>query len=354
MNFGQSIGFLVFLISLYVLWKIRQLILLIFMAMIFAVALNRLVRILLNFNVSRKYATLAIALISVIVFNILVVVILPPFVEQFQLLINTLPKVWDEINPSLEEFYSNYLEGTFSVPSFNDIIGNYSSLSSDLVNNFLVVFSNVVAVTLQIAFVLFLTVVFLLNPSRYRRYCLKLFPSFYRRRASEIFDKSEIAIVSWLSGILINCVFIGTLSGIGLLVFQVRLVLVHALLAGLLNFIPNIGPTISVVFPLMIALLDAPWKIVAIIIWYFIIQTIESYWLTPKVMADKVSLLPAVTLFAQIFFAQSFGVIGLLLALPLTVVVKTWVEELLFKDILDKWQGDNLQVEYEENIEKIA
>ncbi|MBE9222117.1 AI-2E family transporter [Cyanobacterium stanieri LEGE 03274] len=340
MNFGQSIGFLVFLISLYVLWKIQQLMLLIFMAMIFAVALNRLVRVFLDFNVSRKYATLAISVISVIILNILVIVILPPFIEQFQLLINTLPRVWEEINPSLENFYSNYVEGNFAVPSFNDIISSYSSLGSNLFNNFLVVFSNVVAVALQIGFVLFLTVVFLLNPSRYRHYCLKLFPSFYRRRASEIFDKSEGAIVGWLSGILINCLFIGTLSGVGLLIFQVKLVLVHALLAGLLNFIPNIGPTISVVFPVMIALLDSPWKIVAILIWYFMIQNIESYWLTPKVMADKVSLLPAVTLFAQIFFAQSFGVIGLLLALPLTVVVKTWVEEVLFKDILDKWGGE--------------
>lgn len=119
---------------------------------------------------------------------------------------------------------------------------------------------------------------------------------------------------------------------------QVKLVLVHALLAGLLNFIPNIGPTLSVVFPITIAVVDSPWQIIPIIVWYFIIQNIESYWLTPKVMADKVSLLPAVTLFAQIFFATVFGLLGLLLALPLTVVVKTWMEEILFKDILDNWQ----------------
>lgn len=85
-------------------------------------------------------------------------------------------------------------------------------------------------------------------------------------------------------------------------------------------------------------MVDSPWQIIPIIVWYFIIQNIESYWLTPKVMADKVSLLPAVTLFAQIFFATVFGLLGLLLALPLTVVVKTWMEEILFKDILDNWQ----------------
>jgi predicted PurR-regulated permease PerM len=104
-----------------------------------------------------------------------------------------------------------------------------------------------------------------------------------------------------------------------------------------INFSPNIGPAASVVCPIMIALLDDPWKIGAVLILYFIIQNIESYWLTPIVMAKQVSLLPAVTLMAQLFFASLFGVLGLLLALPLTVIVKTWVEEALFKDILDQW-----------------
>lgn len=55
-------------------------------------------------------------------------------------------------------------------------------------------------------------------------------------------------------------------------------------------------------------------------------------------MAQQVALLPAVTLTAQIFFASIFGVLRLLMALPLTVVSKVWLEEILFKDILDQWQ----------------
>ena len=132
--------------------------------------------------------------------------------------------------------------------------------------------------------------------------------------------------------------FIAALSGLGLWLLQIKLVLVHALMAGILNFIPNIGPAASVIFPLMIAVLDAPWKIIAVLVLYFIIQNIESYWLTPIVMAKQVSLLPAVTLIAQLLFASLFGLLGLLLALPLTVVAKTWIEEALFKDLLDTWQ----------------
>ncbi|MDV2993744.1 MAG: hypothetical protein N4J56_003398 [Chroococcidiopsis sp. SAG 2025] len=90
--------------------------------------------------------------------------------------------------------------------------------------------------------------------------------------------------------------------------------------------------------PATIAFLDAPWKALAVVVLYIVIQNVESYWLTPTVMAHQVALLPAVTLTAQIFFTTFFGALGLLMALPLAVVAKTWIEETLFKDILDRWQ----------------
>lgn len=336
MNLGQSLGFLIFLICVYVIWQIRQLLLLIFTSVIFATVLNRFVRKLTKFNLSRKLAIITIFFILLIILNLLFLLILPPFIEQFQLLINIVPNVVKKIIEIIEQIdYSKYQD---LIPlDFNEIINKISIFNSNTLANFFVFFGNFLNLTIQIGLVLFFTIVLLLNPKRYRYYLIKLFPSFYRRRAGEIIDKTEIAIVNWLNGILINCIFIGTLSGVGLLILQIKLVLVHALLAGLLNFIPNIGPATSVIFPVLIAVLDAPWKIVPILIWYFIIQNIESYWLTPRVMAAKVSLLPAVTLFAQIFFARTFGLIGLLLALPLTVVAKTWIEEVLFKDILDQW-----------------
>ncbi len=340
MNFGQSLGFLAFLISLYILWQIRQLLLLIFSAMIFAVALNRLVKKLQQFGCSR-YQSVFITVFGLLsVISILLFLILPPFIDQFQLLIKVLPKVPNKINDLVINLAGDNYEifETF-LNNFNRLINDNNFLPSQIINNFLVFFSNFFNVTFQVIFVFVLMVVFLLNPLKYRHYLLKTFPAFYRYRIDDILNKTEEAIVNWLGGILINCLFIGILSGVGLLFLQVKLVLVHALLAGLLNFIPNIGPTLSVVFPITIALVDSPWQIIPIIVWYFIIQNIESYWLTPKVMADKVSLLPAVTLFAQIFFATVFGLLGLLLALPLTVVAKTWIEEILFIDILDEWKS---------------
>ena len=127
------------------------------------------------------------------------------------------------------------------------------------------------------------------------------------------------------------------LSFIGLLALRVPLALAQSMLAGALTFIPNVGPTLSVLSPMAIALLDDPLKSLAVLVLYTIIQQVESNLLTPFVMSQQVSLLPAITLLSQIFFATFFGFLGLLLALPLTVVGQVWVREVVIKDILDKW-----------------
>lgn len=73
----------------------------------------------------------------------------------------------------------------------------------------------------------------------------------------------------------------------------------------------------------------------AVIILYLVAQNLESYWFSPMVMQQQVSFLPAATLIAQIFFATFLGPLGLIMALPLAAVAKTWLEEAWIKDILD-------------------
>ncbi len=342
MKFGQWLSLICFIISIYILWQIRQLVLLIFSAVVLATAINGLVRrvrfLLKQFGMKQRSValTLSFGLILLILF-LFFWLIVPPFIDQFQELIQLIPLVWKQISQKLIEAQ---LSKSFpSLASLEDLMAQLPPLVAELFKNFFAFFQNSLAILVQLLLVLVLTLMMLVKPKEYKNAFVKLFPSFYRQRARTILNNSETALGNWLGAITINCIFIGTLSGIGLWFLQVKLVLAHALLAGLLNFIPNIGPVTSVIFPVMIALLDTPWKILAILVWYVIIQNIETYWLTPIVMARQVSLLPAVTLSAQIFFAKTFGLLGLLLALPLTVVAKTWIEGILFEDILDKWDN---------------
>ncbi|MDJ0743691.1 MAG: AI-2E family transporter [Xenococcaceae cyanobacterium MO_167.B27] len=340
MNLGQWCGFICLIIALFVLWQIRNLLLLVFTAVVLATALNRFVKWLQKKGLHRKIALLC-AISSIIVFFILFIwLIVPPFSQQLQKLIEELPKVWAKIDLEVELLEAKLPDYLPTLPNRRDLLSQLPPLQ-ELISSFVGIFSDSLTVLLQLLLIFALTIMMLSSPQGYRQALLSLFPSFYRRRADYILSQSEEALGNWLRGILINCLFIGIASGLGLAVLQIRLVLVHALLAGILNFIPNIGPATSVIFPLSIAVLEAPWKIVAVLIWYFIIQNVETYWLSPTVMARQVSLLPAVTLTAQIFFAKTFGIMGLLLALPLTVVAKTWIEEALFKDILDRWEHNN-------------
>jgi len=354
-NFGQWLGLLSLLISIGIIWYIRQLILLVFTAVIIATALNRLVRRLQRWGLRRNSAVFVVLFTLILAISLCTLIIIPAFVEQFQQLLTRVPAFSRHVYDFLQNLEQRF-EWLPELPSFNQVIIQLPNLTADLFKNFLSLFSNSLAVLLKFLFVLILTIMMLLDPQSYRNGLLRLYPSFYRSRADEILTLTESSIANWIIGVSINCLFIGTLSGVGLSVLGIDFVLVHALLAGILNFIPNFGPTVSMIFPIMVAVLDDPWKIIAILIWYFIIQNVESYWLTPVVMAKQVSLLPAITLMAQIFFTSSLGVLGLLLALPLTVVFKTWIEELLFKDILDQWHLSprEIIVEIEEQTPELA
>ncbi len=113
---------------------------------------------------------------------------------------------------------------------------------------------------------------------------------------------------------------------------------VNAALAGLLEFIPNVGPTLSVIPPMLIALLDAPWKAGAVLLLYIAIQQFESLVLVPLIMKQEVELMPVFTILAVLVFANFFGFLGLFLAIPLLIVFQISLKEVLVKDVLDKWQ----------------
>lgn len=339
MNLGQAIGLLALIISLYILWQIRQLLLLFLTAVVLATALNQLVKGLRHWRIPRGLALLLSLVILFIFSSIVLLIIVPPFIEQVQQLIQLLPIVSSEIQLGLIWLEENILQEIFpELPEISNIIQQVRPIVTELLGRTADFFTATFGAILQLILVLVLTLMLVAKPQPYFMLFIRFFPLFYRKRVREILSRCELALGGWTVGVLIEMVFIAVLSGLGLWALQVPLVLAHAILAGLLNFIPNIGPTLSMIFPIAIALLDAPWKALAILILYVFIQQIESYWLTPLVMAKQVSLLPAITLTAQIFFASFFGVLGLLMALPLAIITKTWIEEVLFKDVLDRWK----------------
>ncbi|WP_427157163.1 AI-2E family transporter [Aliinostoc sp. HNIBRCY26] len=347
MNLGQWIGLIAIVLSLYILWQIREVLLLMFAAVVLATTLNRLARRLQQTGLKRGLSVF----LSVVIFFAVVIgffwLIVPPFAQQFQEVTYRVPQGVNRFNtwmnglrplvpPQLVPF----------IPDINSLIQQAQPFVNRVLGSSFAVVSVSFGAILNVLLVLVLTGMLLVDPLAYRRVFVRLFPSFYRRRVEGILDKCELSLEGWVTGALIAMGVVGLMSVVGLSILRVKAALALGVLAGFLNLIPNLGPTMSVVPAMAIALLDNPWKAVAVLGLYFIIQQAESNFITPYVMAQQVSLLPAVTLISQLFFVTFFGFLGLFLALPLTVVAKIWVQEVLIKDVLDEW-GNNHEQETE-------
>tara|TARA_B100000214_G_scaffold375150_1_gene360333 strand:- start:916 stop:1785 length:870 start_codon:yes stop_codon:yes gene_type:complete len=286
----------------------------------------------------------------VLISSLSFVVIIPQFTGEFQELINQIPsaasKLWEL---SINTFF-NFAEIIYkdNIPILADrsiltnklsIIPDGATLATgvtDSITKLISLVSNVGIGIIQVFFIISVGLMITLQPIAYREVSILLVPSFYRRRARSILLKCGNALSSWMIGVLLSSICVAILASIGLYLLGIKLVIANALIAGVLNVIPNVGPTLSTIFPLSVALLDTPWKSLAVLGLYIIIQNIESYVITPSIMQKQVKLLPGLTITAQFIFTILFGPLGLLLAIPLAVVIQVFVKEIIIHDILEK------------------
>ena len=338
MRHSQWLSIVILAMGVYVLWRIRQVLLLALTAVIFATVLNQGVQYLHRYLRSRKVSVLVMVGAVLLILTVFGLVIVPPFVTQLRQVLQQLPVALDVVG-----YWSNRLDWLLPEPLRQNLRGIDSAIQQIqaldwemLARRFLRLFSNTLTVTLNVLLVTVLTIMFVSNPAAYAAVFTRAFPASVRPQVRNVLERCKSLLAGWFLGILFNMSVIALLSGLGLWLLGVPLAFANGLLAGLLAFIPNIGPVLSVLPPAAIALLDAPWKALAVIILYVVIQQLESNILTPLVMQKQVSLLPAVTLLSQVLFAVFFGFWGLLIALPLTLILQIWLEEFWVRPVLDR------------------
>lgn len=218
--------------------------------------------------------------------------VLPLFFTQFQELLELTPKGFAIASGWFDDFQDNPPAWFPSqeiqlIPDLGDLIRQATAIGTTVFGNFLAFFSSSVAIVLQVLLLTVLTLMVLANPPAYRTLLLRMFPSTYRRRADEILTQCETALLSWMGAVALSSLFVATLSFVGLVILGVPFAFAHAVLAGVFNFIPNLGPTLSAIFPVFVALLQSPGKALLVIVLYVLIQNLESYWFTPMTMQKR-------------------------------------------------------------------
>jgi predicted PurR-regulated permease PerM len=166
------------------------------------------------------------------------------------------------------------------------------------------------------------------NPALYRQGAIRLLPPRHRDRLGLALDRTADSLRRWMVGTLINMVLVGTLTGIGLWLLGVPAPVALAVIAGLLEFVPIIGPILASLPAIGLALTVSPMLAVWVTLFFIGIQQLESNVLTPVVMRGTVRLPPALTLLFQTLMAVIFGFPGLLLAVPILAAVMVLVKTL--------------------------
>jgi len=301
----------IFILALWLIYLIRDLILVLFFALILMSTLNPLVEFFVKLKVPKA---LGIALTYIIILSIvvgLIASILPPLIEETSKLVVTLP-------PLLEQVFNltNIDKSVFQ--------SELSNLSKNIFSITLAVFDNL----LTIIFLLVITFYLLLERDNLENRIASLFLS-KETRIRESISQIEEKLGAWLRGQLLLSFIIGILSYIGLIALNIPYALPLAVVAGILEVVPVIGPIISAIPSILVALTLSPILGVGVAVMYFVIQQLENHLIVPQVMRRAVGLNPLVVILAIAIGSRLLGFGGALLAVPIAAVLQIIATEVI-------------------------
>ncbi|MDF3060447.1 MAG: hypothetical protein K0S06_556 [Microvirga sp.] len=324
-------------------WRLSDVLLLAFGAVVVAVILRALADVIAQAIPSTKRWSLAIAVLVIV---ILVALVSGLFGQQMRAQIAQLGSV---LPPAV-----SYVLGEFGV-NVNDLSRQLpnmlgSGLPRELLGRAAAFGLTVVGALADLLVVIVAGIFLAADPDLYKRGLVKLFPLSQHSRAEGALDASGTALRLWLKGQLMAMAIVGALTGTALWLIGLPSPLALGLIAGLGEFIPFLGPLLAALPALIIAGSQSSelflWTLGA----FVVIQQVESNMIAPLVQRETVSLPPALSLLSVLAFGVVFGPVGLVLAVPLTVVAFVLVKKLYVRETL----GEDTPVPGEETAREEA
>lgn len=312
-----------FTIGFWFLVQIKEIIILVFLCLIVISTLLKPVEWLNARRIPRPLAVLIIYIILITFISFVIGIIVPPLVSQTSEFISDLPRIISTINDFLV-FNKIPIDEVSKVISgeINQIAGNVVSIST-------AIFSSLFFLLTLIVLSLYL----LLDWRTFVRLVSSPFSGRQEARVVDLISKIERGLGVWVRGQLTLSLLVGVLTYIGLTILGIPFALPLALVAGIMEIIPIIGPIVSAVPALLVGLTISPVMSLAVIALFFIIQQLENHLIVPMVMSKVVGLQPAAVIIALLIGAKLDGIGGAFLAIPVVLVIK-----IIFKDFMEEEQ----------------
>lgn len=302
-------------VLLLALWKLASVLLLVFGAVIIALLIRTAADLLARHTpVPVRWASLIVVLLVVALIVALSMIFGDDIARQIQQVRESLPtaienaKAWLRSNQLGQAILDTFNSGSISA---SDVFST-TRATFGVLGDFLLV----LLIALYLSF----------HPGRYRDGLVALVPAAHKDKADSALRTSAGALQGWLLGQMISMVTVGTLTGIGLWIAGVPLAFILGLIAGLLNFVPILGPIVAAAPGILLAFSVSPATAAWAALVYFVVQQLEGGIIMPLAQRWSANLPPVLGLIAIVVFGALFGIAGILLATPLAVVLMALVK----------------------------
>jgi predicted PurR-regulated permease PerM len=308
-------------------WLGRDVLFLAFFAVLVSTFLSVFVDLLCSTGLRRAVAVPIVVFLLFAIATAAVLLLAPALMEQVALLRAEVPPRLEGIMRWVEQQWF-LLTGTVDGAAQQRLRTQVVQGAAGLVSGTLPLLTTLAGALSAFLIVLFAAVFMTLHPRLYRDGLVRLAPPQHRPLLSETLTDVGRTMQRWLVATLMSMGIIAVMTTVGLLLLGIPAALTLGLLAGLLQFIPNIGPILSSIPAAVIALAVSPMHALYVLLLYLGTQQVESNMITPLIMRRAVHLPPALTLLAQALMTVLFGFLGLLLAVPLVAVTLLMVRRL--------------------------
>lgn len=298
-------------------FEMRNILVALFISYIIMAALSPLVELLRSYKIPKALAVTISYLGALMIVVLLIVPLVPFFVSQIQSLLIDFPLYIDKTARILGiTLDNNKLQGIVA-SEFESIGKNAFSLTTK-------VFGGIISLLT----ILVVSFYLMLDHRKLKEGIASWFSEGHKKDVLETMVLVEEKLGAWVRGQIVLCIFIGVLTWVVLTALGVPFALPLAVIAGLLEVIPTIGPIVSAVPSVIVTLAVAPHLTLFVIVAYFLIQLVENNFLVPKIMQKAVGLNPIVIIIGVILGGEVMGILGALLSVPFISMIVILIHSL--------------------------
>jgi predicted PurR-regulated permease PerM len=310
-----------FVLGLWLLYQVLEIIFTLFIAFILMAALNPLIEKIEKLKIPRVLVIVFIYLLFFAFIGVVAAGIIPPLIDQTTTLLERIPTYVEEINLPWIDKETVLAESA-----------NLGSIPGKLVQLTVNVFRNLVALIILAVITFYL----LMERKNLGKYLTILFNDDGQERASRFIEKLEKRLGSWVRAQIFLMVIIGAFSYVGLRLLEIDFALPLAVLAGFLEVIPNIGPTLAAVPAVVFGLTISPLYGLAVTALYILIQQVENAIIVPKVMEKGLGINPLLVIITLAIGLKLGGILGMILAIPAFLLIQEILVEVGLSNRLRK------------------